>query len=67
MICMPRERIAGWHDAWRRIGPAVITAVIFIMILTMSVIIAYFSMQGIEDYDSPDVPEAVQGIPSNAR
>lgn len=64
---MPREHIAGWYGAWRRNVPDVITAVILVVILAVSLAIAYFSMQGIEDYDSPDVPETAHGVPSNAR
>lgn len=64
---MPREHIAGWYNAWRRNVPDVITAVILIVILAVSLVIAYFSMQGIADYDLPDVPETAQGVPSNVR
>lgn len=64
---MPREHITGWYNAWRRNVPDVITAVILVVILAVSLVIAYFSMQGIEDYDSPDVPETAQGVPPNAR
>ena len=62
-----RERIKGWHGAWRRKDPDMIATAILIAILAVSVGIAYFSMQGIEDYDSPDMPESAPNVPSNAR
>ena len=57
---MLKDRIVGWYDAWRRKDPAVTSTVVFIVILVVSFVIAYFSMQGIEDYDSPDIPEMSQ-------
>ena len=64
---MLKDRIMGWYDAWRREDPDMISTLIIIAILAVSVGIAYFSMQGIEDYDSPDMPESAHNVPSNAR
>jgi len=57
---MLRTAIAGWFSGWQREHLYYMTAIIFLLILVVSAISAYYIVEALEDYDSPDLPENSQ-------